>query len=69
MADLNPPLGGAAEQALSPGTDRVLLLADRFRSLILTSPLWLAAILFTLSRFGGPGFRNVIQFLTASPLR
>ena len=49
--------------------DAMFAFVGRFRVLILTSPLWLAAITIALDRFGGEGIRNVVQFLTASPLR
>lgn len=49
--------------------DRLAGIVTRFRSLVLTSPLWLAAIMIALNYVGGPQIQNTIQFLTASPLR
>jgi len=49
--------------------DHISLFATQHRSLILSSPLWLAAITIVLNYFGDGHIRSVVQFLTASPLR
>ena len=42
---------------------------SRHRILLFSSPLWFAAILIILARYAGQNVRDVIQFMTASPLR
>ena len=54
---------------LSDESDRVTAMVNRFRPVVLTSPLWLAAIALIVSWLGGPGVKGVVQFLTSSPLR
>ncbi len=41
----------------------------RHRTVVLTSPLWVAGLLIVLQAVGGRELRNVVEFLTASPLR
>jgi hypothetical protein len=47
----------------------IFRLISRHRILFFSSPLWVAAILVILARFAGQNVRDVIQFMTASPLR
>ncbi len=42
---------------------------ERFRVVILTSPLWLAGVMLLLDKFGGPRFQTVVDSLTASPMK
>ena len=41
---------------------------ERYRVLVLTSPVWLAAAM-TIVGLASPQFRHVLQFITSSPLR
>jgi hypothetical protein len=74
MATDVAPMKSTAPRAVQPSPlssepDRVLTMVNRFRPVVLTSPLWLAIITVIVSRLGGPGVRDVVHFLTFSPLR
>lgn len=68
MAPLNSNSAGASAtgspQSLQDGG--AFSLSERFRPVVLTSPLWLAGIMIFLKAVGGPGVRAVVEFLTFS---
>jgi hypothetical protein len=59
----------ASESEVVVHEGAIFRMMSRHRILFFSSPLWVAAILIILARFAGQDVRDVIQFMTASPLR
>ncbi len=76
MAASMPQMPGRGERAMKPPATAseesegpFFSLIRRYRVAVLTSPLWLAVIFIFLNVFGGLRVREVIHFLTGSPLK
>lgn len=68
MASSMVPIKATPPEPLPRPEDHVFQFVNRFRPLILTSPLWLAALTLAVNYVGNESIRNVVRFLTA-PLR